>query len=95
MLSSCVLTLCLSCAAAEAPAGQLPEGIASLDVQLPKRGTVFRFSTPRGDVKITARAVSRELTDRASQVAVSLAILLVLLWFVNEAKARAEAEGTR
>jgi hypothetical protein len=66
-----------------AQAARLPGGLASLDVELPKRGTVYRFTTPKGDVEITARAVSRELTERAVQAAIAAGIFLVVLWFVS------------
>ncbi len=38
--------------------------IVSLDVELPERGQVFNFTTPRGEVEITARAISDSLVSR-------------------------------
>lgn len=35
------------------------QGLASLDFVLPERGTEYLFSTPRGEVEITARVVSQ------------------------------------
>jgi hypothetical protein len=67
---------------APAQAGLLPAGLASLDVELPRRGVVYRFTTPKGDVEITARAVSRELTERTGQAVLAAVIFLVILWFV-------------
>jgi hypothetical protein len=48
---------------AAAQQAALPTGLASLDFDVPKRGTLYRFTTPGGDVKITARAASAKLTD--------------------------------
>jgi hypothetical protein len=46
--------------------------LASLDVDLPQRGVEFLFTTPRGDIEITGRAVSAPLISR----------LVRLLWIV-------------
>jgi hypothetical protein len=54
-------------------------GLASLDFALPACGLVYRFATPRGEVELTARAVSSELVDRLRQLALALAALVVLL----------------
>jgi hypothetical protein len=62
-------------------AGQPSGGLASLDVALPRRGTVYHFSTPRGDAEITAQAVSGRLVAGLGQAgAVVLAALVV--WYV-------------
>jgi hypothetical protein len=58
-----------------------PTGLASLDVELPLRGTVYRFTTPRGDVDIRATAVSQPLIDglvRLGAVAGLVVIVLVV-----------------
>ena len=62
--------------AAAAPA--MPAGLASLDVQLPVRGRLYRFSTPRGEVEIAARAVSVSLLDGLERAGGVLAVLVVL-----------------
>ena len=54
-------------------------GLASLDFSLPERGRVYRFATPRGEIELTARAVSGELVERFRQLALALAAALVLL----------------
>ena len=54
-------------------------GLASLDFALPERGRVFRFATPRGEIELTARAVSGELVERFRQLALALVAALVLL----------------
>jgi hypothetical protein len=43
--------------------GMPATGLASLDVELPRRGTRYQFTTPRGEVVITARPISRKLLD--------------------------------
>jgi hypothetical protein len=57
-------------------------GLASLDFALPERGRVYRFATPRGEIEITARAVSSALVDRLRQLALALvaALALLLVW---------------
>ncbi len=54
-------------------------GLTSLDFELPTRGQVFYFTTPRGEVKISARPVERELGDRLANFGALLAMLLALL----------------
>ena len=62
-------------------AGVVPTGLASLiDVELPQRGTLYRFSTPRGDVRITARAVSVEFLGSLKRVIGVLIAIGVALW---------------
>jgi len=55
---------------------------ASLDVELPQRGREYLFTTPRGDIEITARAVSEPLVGRLIRLlalAVASVVLIVLL----------------
>jgi len=56
--------------------------LASLDVALALRGREYLFTTPRGEIEITARAVSEPLLGRLARlaaIAAGLAVLLVLL----------------
>jgi hypothetical protein len=56
--------------------------LASLDVDLPLRGREYLFTTPRGDIDITARAVSEPLLGRLYRllvIAIGFVVLLVLL----------------
>ena len=56
--------------------------LASLDVDLPLRGREYLFTTPRGDIDITARAVSEPLLGRLIRllvIAAGFVVLLVLL----------------
>ena len=46
-----------------------PRGLVSLDVEMPQRGQEFLFTTPRGDLSITARAVDATLVDRGLRLA--------------------------
>ena len=48
---------------------QVSAGLASLDVQLPERGQLYRFTTPRGDIAITARAVPLDVLSRLTALA--------------------------
>ena len=57
----------------------LPQGLASLDVQIPERGTVYRFTTPRGEQQITARAASSRLLEGLGRLGI-VAVAAVLLW---------------
>lgn len=56
--------------------------LASLDVELPLRGREYLFTTPRGDIEITARAVSEPLLGRLIRlllIGAGFIVLLVLL----------------
>ncbi len=52
--------------------------LASLDIELPKRGQVFLFSTPRGQLELTAKGISKELVTRLYRVAGALTVTLIL-----------------
>ncbi len=68
--------------AGSAPPAQPPAtGLASLDVELPIRGTLLRFTTPRGDASVTARNVSNDLLRRLLDVGIVAAVLLAA-WIV-------------
>jgi len=64
----------------------LPAGLASVDVQLPVRGVVYRFTTPGGDVEITARAVPGKLISGLIYAALILATVLLVLYVVRLAR---------
>jgi hypothetical protein len=58
----------------------LAQGRASLDITLPERGRLYRFTTPRGDVAIEAYSVPHvALRKLAGLAAVLVAILVVWL----------------
>ena len=62
-----------------------PTGFASLDVKIPtdtSKYDVFLFTTPRGDLTITARPISRFLTTRLTGIA-WLAGILALAWVLT------------
>lgn len=69
--------------AGPAPQQALPAGLASLDVQIPWRGAVYRFSTPQGDIAITARAASNKLITAASRAAAVLLLVAAVLVVVR------------
>ena len=54
-------------------------GLASLDVDLPMRGAVYHFTTPQGDIEITARAVSRTLVQRLGWATVVVMVVLLVI----------------
>lgn len=56
----------------------LPSGLTSLDVHIPMRGILYQFTTPRGDVTITARAVSRQFLANLARLAIVFAVIAVL-----------------
>ncbi len=51
-------------------------GLASLDVSIPTRGREYLFTTPRGDLLITAEAVEERLVDRCTRLGLVVATLL-------------------
>ncbi len=66
---------------AAAQQAALPTGLASLDFEVPKRGTLYRFTTPGGDVEITAQAASGKLLQglaRAVGVLVAAGIVVLI-----------------
>ncbi len=57
-------------------------GLASLDFELPRRGKVFLFTAPRGEVEMAAWATSATLVERSGRLMVALVSLgLILLGF--------------
>jgi hypothetical protein len=54
-------------------------GLASLDFTLPNRGALYRFTTPRGDVEITAREASNDLLRRLVELLI-VAVVIFLAW---------------
>jgi len=57
---------------------QVAAGLASLDVAIPQRGRMYRFTTPRGDLEITARAIPVTAISRLwGLAAVLLAVCLI------------------
>ena len=70
-----------SWAAPQPAAPPMPTGLASLDVEMPQMGqsTVYLFTTPQGDVEISARALSNDkLTAAVRSILVLAAAMLVL-----------------
>ncbi|MCX5654149.1 MAG: hypothetical protein NTY65_05825, partial [Planctomycetota bacterium] len=56
-----------------------PTGLASLDVDLPLRGTMVRFTTPRGDVEVRATAVSQPLIDGLVRLGAAVGLVVIVL----------------
>ncbi|MCH8147708.1 MAG: hypothetical protein IH987_06885, partial [Planctomycetes bacterium] len=52
-------------------------GLASLTVELPVRGVAFFFTTPRGEVTITARSVSHQFIETVRRIGLALAVIAI------------------
>ena len=62
--------------------GQAPISLASLDVELEPQGIKYLLTTPRGDVRVTAQAISDSLISRVLKliaIGVFIAIALAIL----------------
>jgi len=63
--------------------GEVPVGLASLDVELPQRGRVYRFTSPlEKKIEITARSASLPLIEGAERVA-GVAVLVAVIALVR------------
>ncbi len=69
-------------------ASGIPAGLQSLDFKIPTRGQVFVFTTPGGDVSVTARAVSKGLLAGLVRLVCVLAGAAVVLWLCRVASWR-------
>ena len=61
------------------PADEQAAGLASLDLDLPRRGVDHGFTTPRGDIEITARAVSVRAMDTLRRLGLFLLVALAVV----------------
>jgi hypothetical protein len=63
----------------------IPTGLASLDVEIPEMGqsTVYLFTTPQGEVEISARALSTDKLTAGVRVALVLAAAMLVLFVVR------------
>jgi hypothetical protein len=61
------------------PAAAGETGLTSLDVRLPERGVEYLFTTPRGDIEITARNVPTEQVHRVLGLLAILAAVIALV----------------
>ena len=73
-----------------APATSVPAGLASLEVTLPEPDAAYYdtylFTTPRGEVEITARAASSELMSRLAYLAVIVLVVILAVALLRERK---------
>jgi hypothetical protein len=53
-------------------------GLASLDIELPRRGREYLFMTPRGEIEITGRSISAASIERAWRFAFVLVACFVI-----------------
>jgi hypothetical protein len=66
---------------------QVAAGLASLDVQFPERGRLYRFTTPRGDITLAARAVSHSTLSRLTGLAAVL-VAIGFIWLLSRDPSR-------
>jgi hypothetical protein len=52
-------------------------GLASLAVEFPVRGVSYFFTTPRGEVAITARSVSHQFIETMRRIGLALAVIAI------------------
>jgi hypothetical protein len=67
--------------------GNLAAGLASLDVDIPQRGSTFSFTTPRGQIEVTARPVAQSLVARMFSLT-GLAAVVLVVWLASRKPAR-------
>lgn len=59
------------------PAEFSDSGLVSLDLQIPERGELFLFTTPRGELEVVARGVKDDLLER-----LILLVAIVIGWLI-------------
>jgi hypothetical protein len=72
----------------------VPAGLASLDVEIPQIGELYRFTSPRGEATITVRAVSRSFTNALKRLAMA-AVIAVAVWLIFKVTPRLAESGSR
>jgi hypothetical protein len=73
----------------------MPSGLASLDLDIPQVGVLYRFTSPRGEATITARAVSQSFTDALERLGLALLIAVVVGLIYKAASLLAESARAR
>jgi hypothetical protein len=71
-----------------------PAGLASLDFELPERGRLYRFMTPRGEAELAAQAVSTAWLARLGSLSAIGVLVLVVYGFARVAR-RTSFSGLR
>jgi hypothetical protein len=66
---------------------ELTEGLASLDVTLPERGRLYRFTTPRGEIEIEARSISYVVLRKLAGLAAVL-VAIGVVWLLGREPSR-------
>ena len=61
-------------------------GLASVELNIPKRGTVYYFRAPRGEVELTAQSVRTTTIDRVTRTLSGLAIGAIVLLAIRRRK---------
>lgn len=62
----------------------MPSGLTSLDVDIPQVGVLYRFTSPRGEATITARAVSQSFTGALKRLGLAV-LIAVVVWLIYKA----------
>jgi len=66
---------------------QVTAGLASLDVNLPQRGKLYSFRTPRGELEIQARSIPAVAVAKLAGLGAVLAAI-VIVWLLGREKSR-------
>jgi len=69
---------------------QVAAGLAILDVQLPERGRVYRFTTPRGDIELQVHSIPTVALSKFANLAAVL-VTLFLIWLLGRESSRRAA----
>ena len=69
-------------------------GYASLDVPLSERGRVFRFTTPRGEMEITARAIPKNMGERSGKLLQLFLLVSMICLLTSQRAMRLFQRGT-
>lgn len=56
---------------------QVAGGLASLDVQLPERGQLYQFTTPRGEISVAANSISVNVLSRLMRLGFVLGLVAI------------------
>jgi hypothetical protein len=73
---------------AEPSADYAATGLASVQLNIPKRGVVYYFRAPRGEVEITAQAVHTTTIERVSRTLIGVLVGGLILLAIRRRRAR-------
>jgi hypothetical protein len=70
-------------------------GLASLEIKIPERGVVYRFTKPRGDLELNARSVDAGQVERGRRLLEIFVVLLVILAILSVLRYLSQKLGRR